>query len=234
MSEQEQKVNNFDDSDLDIHESKLDNYEKKGAVTLNSDDAPSEEELDAAYAEVNKAKNCQDWYDAGSNVRKLLGFKPTNPCYLSIEPENPEDEDFLHIKLKPNPRSIKDPSTIKCCERWGTTSIPEPVTYEEAKEGSLEDLRHLRDVVDLDFTRGCGKKSWRDKDGLKDGSAPPQSMEPGDAACSMNLYQDYYGGQDLQFDTIKEDTKEFLNLGGDVKPDTSTASILVIATQAFN
>ena len=90
-----------------------------------------------------------------------------------------------------------------------------PLTYEEAEMGKVPDIRSMRDVVDLDYTRGCEDLTWRDKRAPKGGGNPPQEMEASDAACSMNLFQDYYGGKDLQYDVIEKDTKEFLNLAGD-------------------
>ena len=78
-----------------------------------------------------------------------------------------------------------------------------PITFDEAEEGQVDDIRHIRDIVDLDYTRGCSKKTWRSVDG--NGRAPAE-MDPDDKACSMNLYQNYYGKEDLQHSMLHGDT----------------------------
>ena len=48
-----------------------------------------------------------------------------------------------------------------------------PLTFEEAGEGKIDDIRNLRDVVDFGMTRGCSKKTWRDMDAA---GGEPQRM----------------------------------------------------------
>ena len=59
-------------------------------------------------------------------------------------------------------------------------------------------IRTMRDIVDLNFQRGCRPEAFRSA--LTDGSVNPE-----DAACSMNVYQDYFDKQDLQWDILKKD-----------------------------
>lgn len=69
------------------------------------------------------------------------------------------------------------------------------VTFDQiGQPGSQQEpsLRTLRDVVDFGFQRGCLEKSFRNSSDTDHGNASDQKV------CSMNVYQDFYGGEDLQ------------------------------------
>ena len=69
------------------------------------------------------------------------------------------------------------------------------VTFDQVGQpGSRQEpsLRTMRDVVDFGFTRGCLEGSFRGSSSTSHGNASDKNV------CSMNLYQDFYGGEDLQ------------------------------------
>lgn len=69
------------------------------------------------------------------------------------------------------------------------------------KDGAREQpgIRTMRDIVDLNFQRGCRPETFRGHDGM------PSDVPSDHKVCSMNIYQDYFDKQDTQWDVLKVD-----------------------------
>ena len=72
------------------------------------------------------------------------------------------------------------------------------------KDGAREQpsIRTMRDIVDLNFQRGCRPETFRGHDSM------PSDVPSDHKVCSMNIYQDYFDKQDTQWDVLELDVGE--------------------------